>query len=78
MQIIDDRVLPIFEIVTFDEDEHSNALRQLARLDIRGGTIYDGLIAYAAAKAGAERIVTFNERHFTRVSAGLPLQIVVP
>ena len=78
MQIIADKVLPIFEIVTLDEDEHIAALRQLARLDIRGGTIYDGLIAYAAFKANAEQIITFNERHFIRVSAGLTLQIVVP
>lgn len=78
IQIIDDKVLPIFEIVTLDEDEHIAALRQLARLDIRGGTIYDGLIAHAAVKGSAEQIVTFNESHFRRVTAGLPLQIVVP
>ena len=78
MEIIANRVLPFFEIVTLDADEHIAALEQLARLDIRGGTIYDGLIAYAAVKGNAEQIVTFNERHFVRVSAGLPLQVVVP
>ena len=78
MRIISDRVLPIFDIVTLEPDEHIAAMEHLVRLDITGGTIYDGLIAYAAFKAGAEQIVTFNERHFRRVSAGLSLQIIVP
>ena len=78
MRIIADRVLPFFETITLDADEHIAAMEQLVRLDIIGGTIYDGLIAYAAFKANVEQIITFNERHFVRVSAGLPLQIVVP
>ena len=78
MEIISDKLRPIFEIVTLDADDQFVVLRQLADLDIRGGTIYDGLIAYAAYKSEAEQIVTFNESDFRRVSAGLPLQIVVP
>ena len=78
MRIISDRVLPFFDIVTLEADEHIAAMEQLVRLDITGGTIYDGLIAYAAFKANAEQIVTFNQSHFRRVSAGLPLRIVVP
>ncbi len=78
MEIITDRILPFFKVVTLDADEHIAAMKQLVRLDIIGGTIYDGLIAYTAFNANAEQIVTFNERHFVRVSAGLPLQIVVP
>lgn len=64
-----------FEVVHLDENEYFAALESCARLDIRGGTIYDALIAHAAVKANAEQIVTFNERHFARVSAGLPVRI---
>ena len=78
IEIISDKLLSTFEIVTLDADEHLAALEQLAILNIRGGTIYDGLIAYAALKANVAQIVTFNERDFTRLSAGLPLQIIVP
>ena len=78
MEIIRDKLRPTFEIVTLDADDQFVVLEQLADLNIRGGTIYDGLIAYAALKANAAQIVTFNESDFRRVSAGLPLQIIVP
>ena len=78
IEIISDKLLSTFEIVTLDADDQLVVLRQLADLDIRGGTIYDGLIAYAAFKSDAAQIITFNESDFRRVSANLPLQIVVP
>ena len=78
MEIIQSRITPFFEIVSLSEVEHIEALERLARLNIRGGSIYDGIIAHAAVKANAEQIITFNESDFLRVSAGLPLQIVVP
>ncbi len=78
MRIISDRVLPFFDIITLEAHEHIAAMEQLVRLDITGGTIYDGLIAHAAVKGNAEQLVTFNESDFRRVSAGLPLQIIVP
>ena len=78
MEIIHSKLLSNFEIVALDADDMAVVLKQLADMNIRGGTIYDGLIAYAAFKSNADQIVTFNERDFTRVSAGLPLQIIVP
>lgn len=78
MNLIADRVLSTFKIVALDANDYHSALERLTLLDIRGGTIYDGLIAHAAVKGDAEQIVTFNESDFRRVTAGLPLQIVVP
>ncbi len=72
---IRDRIAPVFEIVALADIDYLDALERFARLDIRGGTIYDALIAHAAVKANAERIVTFNESDFIRVSAGLPVRI---
>ena len=77
-EVIRDRVLPAFETVPLDTDDYVAAVRRSARLGISGGAIYDALIVQAALKAAAEQIVTFNERDFSRICAGLPLRIVVP
>ena len=78
MELISHNILPVFETIPLDADDYRAMLERFASLDIRGGTIYDGLIAHAAVKGSAEQILTFNESDFHRVSAGLPLQIVVP
>ena len=77
-EIIQDRILPAFETIPLDADDYFIAVERTARLGITGGAIYDALIVQAAIKANADQIVTFNERDFTRLSANLPLQIVVP
>lgn len=43
-------------------------LDRLAKADIRGGAVYDASIADAAHRAGAQRILTLNFRHFARVA----------
>ena len=78
LELISRNILPFFETVSLNQDDYLSTLERLAILGIRGGTIYDGLIAHAAVKGSAEQIVTFNESHFRRVTAGLPLQIVIP
>ena len=78
LELISRNILPFFETVSLNQDDYVAVLERLAGLDIRGATIYDGIIVQAAIKANAEQIVTFNERHFARVSAGLHLQIIVP
>ena len=78
LDLIGRNVLPTFEIVALTADDYRLVLERAARTNIRGGSIYDALIVQAALRAGAEQIVTFNERHFIRVSAGLPVQIIVP
>lgn len=78
LELISRNILPFFETVSLNQDDYLAVLERLASMDIRGGTIYDGLIAHAAVKGSAEQIVTFNEADFRRVSAGLPLQIVIP
>ena len=76
--LISRHIVPVFEIIHLTEEDYIAALERAARLDIRGGTIYDALILQAAVKANAEQVVTFNARHFTMVGAGLPLRIVAP
>lgn len=43
-------------------------IETLSRLGIRGGQVYDALIAWCAADAGATVLLTWNRKHFTAIS----------
>lgn len=42
-------------------------ISKMTTLGLRGGGIYDALIAKSAQKAGVDQILTFNHRDFRRV-----------
>jgi len=57
--------------VTLVQLSPQDAWRLLDRLpgdDITGGSVYDAVIAEAAHRAGAKRLLTLNVRHFERVA----------
>ncbi len=64
-------------IVALDGGEGWTLVDDLAGDAIAGGTAYDAHIAACARKAGAERLATFNERHFARLDLG-GIELVVP
>ncbi len=47
--------------------EYRSVLRSMQELSLKGGSIYDALIAKTAEKAQADRLLTFNARHFNQV-----------
>jgi predicted nucleic acid-binding protein len=50
-------------------------MESLARLGFGGGRVYDALIAWCAADAGATILLTWNLKHFTAIaSSGLEIQ----
>ncbi len=51
--------------------DHVAVLDALAALGIGGGRTYDALIAAAASHAKADELLTFNVRHFEKVSGGM-------
>jgi hypothetical protein len=53
-------------------------LRRLAAAGLRGGVVYDAVHAEVAHRAGVDRLVTLNPRHFLRVWSGSDEQIVSP
>ena len=55
------------KFVALDEEDYRETLRGLGELELSGGVVYDGLIARAAQKAKADRLVTLNRKHFERV-----------
>jgi len=65
-------------VVALDPEEYLAAVRDAASLRIAGGTIYDALLLMCARKVDAERIYTWNVRHFKLVAPDLAGRIVTP
>jgi predicted nucleic acid-binding protein len=63
-QLISENVLKNFTIVTLTAKEYTEAIKTAAENGVEGGQTYDALLLSAAAKSGADRILTFNVRHF--------------
>ena len=43
-------------------------IENLSRLGVRGGNVYNALIAWCAADAGATVLLTWNLKHFTAIA----------
>lgn len=65
-------------IVALTAQEYLATLQSAAQLRIAGGTIYDALLVACARKVNAERIYTWNERHFKLVAPDLAERIMAP
>ena len=64
--------------VTLSADEYMETLRRTANLGHSGGMIYDALHMACARKVQAERIYTWNVKHFQMVAPDLAERIVTP
>lgn len=64
--------------VTLSADEYMETLRRTANLGHSGGMIYDALILACARKAQAEKIYTWNVKHFKMAAPDLADRIVTP
>jgi predicted nucleic acid-binding protein len=64
-------------IVALDADAYVGLVRRAAVDSIGGGRTYDAVIAACGRAAGAEVLLTFNERHFLPF-AGQGMAIRVP
>ncbi|MFZ2656058.1 MAG: PIN domain-containing protein [Victivallales bacterium] len=53
-------------IIDLNEKDYWAVIVLLSDLNLSGGVIYDALSAYAARKAKADHILTFNENDFKR------------
>jgi predicted nucleic acid-binding protein len=62
---IEQRLTPVW----LDGDEYCTAIRRMAQQGVVGGAVYDGLVAACALKAGADRLYTWNMRHFDLLGA---------
>ncbi len=67
LRLIEENIARHAEMVPLAPEDYLAALQRAPGLDVAGGTIYDALIARAAAKANADILLTLNPRHFLRV-----------
>ncbi len=65
------------ETVALGADTYANLLQSAPERGIAGGAIYDAVILESGLVAGADVLLTFNDRQF-RALAGSAIQIVVP
>ena len=65
-------------VVTLDAEEYAATLHTMARMGLAGGIVFDALLLACARKVGAERIYTWNVRHFLMVAPDLAERIVTP
>lgn len=79
MMLLQDNVVNHFTLVTLSGKEYSELLLKIVSEGILGEQTYDALHLACAEKCGAERIYTFNARHFqTLASERTRARIVSP
>jgi predicted nucleic acid-binding protein len=67
-----------FRCVELNADDVLNTARGIAGLGLMGGIIYDALLLTCARKVNADRIYTWNVRHFQMVAPDLAARIAEP
>jgi len=67
LRLILENVRKIAKIVPLSVSDYEATIERLAELGIPGGAVYDALIARAAEKSSAERLLTLNASDFERV-----------
>lgn len=77
-QLVEVNVLRHARVVALTAAEQAAAVRRVSEAGLAGGIVYDALIAAAASKGKAERIVTLNCRDFSRVWPGDPAMLCEP
>lgn len=63
--------LESFHSVDLESNDYLEIIRNVARLNIIGGGIYDAIIAQAALKANVDTLLTLNSKHFTRLGENI-------
>lgn len=77
-RLIRENVIATASVVALTGADYAAVMSRLAERSLPGGVVYDALIAQAAVKAGADRLVTLNPRDFERVWTGPPAALVTP
>jgi predicted nucleic acid-binding protein len=64
--------------VSLEQEEYQAAIAQMTALNLPGGGIFDALIGQAALKSSADRLLTLNPKHFTRLDIMIARLVYVP
>ena len=66
-RLVQENVTSSAHLVALSPADYYETILRASELGLSGGVIYDALIARAAKKAGAERLLTLNGADFRRV-----------
>ena len=77
-QLVRENVLSVAKVVSLSARDYGAVIDELGDLDLAGGVVYDALIARAAMKAKADRLLTLNPKDFRRVWPGGEERIQTP
>jgi predicted nucleic acid-binding protein len=64
--------------VSLTPDEYFTAISEYSAMGVIGGAIYDALIAHCALKVRAEKIYTWNIRHFRHLGPDVEKRLRTP
>jgi predicted nucleic acid-binding protein len=65
-------------VVALSAEEYAATLRETARMGLSGSIVFDALLLACARKVDAQRIYTWNLRHFQMVAPDLAERILTP
>lgn len=65
--MLESNVLPFAAVTSLMPDDYMTVIKQLAMDETCGGVVYDALGVKAAQLAQADRLLTFNLKHFRRL-----------
>jgi len=65
-------------LIALTGEEYYGAIKDAAAAGVKGGTIYDWLIARCAIKAKADLIYTWNTRHFEQLGPAISKRLRTP
>lgn len=77
-QLLNENILPHFEIVTLSAKEHVETVQKCMQQGWTGGRVYDALHLRSATKSFCERVYTLNIRHFQQLAPEIAEQIMAP
>lgn len=66
-RLVQENVQASARVIALSARDYALVIRGLAELSLAGGVVYDGLLARAAQKARAQRLLTLNPEDFLRV-----------
>lgn len=77
--LIQENILKTFKVVALTGKEYADLTLRMGTEGIAGGQAYDALHLECAVKCGADRIYTFNQKHFQNLAgASVRARIVSP
>ena len=66
-RLVQENVGTVANLIALSAPDYLETLQRVSELGLSGGIVYDALLARAAEISGAERLLTFNRKHFERV-----------